>query len=98
MDDLLQTLIGPMFVVAKLLVKPGMRRDLASYLAGERSRVLKQPRWRLAVPSVLMWPVGTKPLERSDMRDHIVSRSRRVLAVRVAVPRGSMNAMQKNWR
>jgi hypothetical protein len=33
-----------MFVVAKLLVKPGMRRDLASYLAGERSRVLKQPR------------------------------------------------------
>jgi uncharacterized membrane protein YGL010W len=42
-DDLSQTLIGPMFVAAKLLVELGMRRDLASYLAEERGRVLKQP-------------------------------------------------------
>jgi hypothetical protein len=30
-----QTLIGPMFVVSKLLVGLGLRRDLAPYLAGE---------------------------------------------------------------
>ena len=28
-DDLSQTMIGPMFVVAKMLVKLGLRRDLA---------------------------------------------------------------------
>jgi uncharacterized membrane protein YGL010W len=43
-DDLSQTLIGPMFVVAKMLVKLGMRRDLASFLVEERIPVLKQPR------------------------------------------------------
>src|SRR5437879_8193237 len=32
MDDLSHTLIGPMFVVAKLLVWLGLRRDLAPYL------------------------------------------------------------------
>ncbi len=42
-DDLSQTLIGPMFVVAKMLVKPGMRRDLARFMAEERRPVLKQP-------------------------------------------------------
>jgi hypothetical protein len=47
-------LIGPIFVVAKLLVKPGMRRDLASYLAWERSRVLKQVRWHETT-----WPIGS---------------------------------------
>jgi uncharacterized membrane protein YGL010W len=43
-DDLSQTLIGPMFVVAKMLVKLGMRRDLASFLAEEPLPVLKQLR------------------------------------------------------
>jgi uncharacterized membrane protein YGL010W len=43
-DDLSQALIGPMFVVAKMLVKLGMRRDLASFLVEERIPVLKQPR------------------------------------------------------
>jgi uncharacterized membrane protein YGL010W len=38
-DDLSQTLIGPMFVVAKLLVWLGMRPDLAAFLAEERSPV-----------------------------------------------------------
>jgi uncharacterized membrane protein YGL010W len=33
MDDLSHTLIGPMFVVAKLLVGLGLRRDLRPYLA-----------------------------------------------------------------
>jgi len=33
MDDLSHTLIGPMFVVAKLLVALGLRRDLGSHLA-----------------------------------------------------------------
>jgi uncharacterized membrane protein YGL010W len=36
-DDLSQALIGPMFVVSKMLVKLGMRRDLASLLAEECS-------------------------------------------------------------
>ncbi len=36
-DDLSHTLIGPMFVVAKLLVWLGLRSDLAPYL-GERRR------------------------------------------------------------
>jgi uncharacterized membrane protein YGL010W len=43
-DDLSQTLIGPMFIVAKMLVKLGMRRDLASFLAEEPLPVLKQPK------------------------------------------------------
>ena len=34
-DDLSQTLIGPMFVVAKMLVGMGLRRDLAPYLGEE---------------------------------------------------------------
>ena len=34
MDDLSHTLIGPMFVVAKLLVGLGLRRDLAPFLRG----------------------------------------------------------------
>jgi uncharacterized membrane protein YGL010W len=38
-DDLSQTLIGPMFVVAKLLVGLGLRRDLAPFLAEERREV-----------------------------------------------------------
>ena len=38
-DDLSQTLIGPMFVVAKMLVRLRMRPDLAAYLAEERSPV-----------------------------------------------------------
>jgi uncharacterized membrane protein YGL010W len=42
-DDLSQTMIGPMFVVAKMLVKFGLRRDLASFLI-ESNPVLKQPR------------------------------------------------------
>ena len=40
-DDLSQTLIGPMFVVAKLLVGLGLRRDLAPYLAEEGERALQ---------------------------------------------------------
>lgn len=42
-DDLSQTLIGPMFVVAKMLVGLGMRRDLAAFLAEERRPAVKQP-------------------------------------------------------
>jgi uncharacterized membrane protein YGL010W len=38
-DDLTQTLIGPMFVAAKLLVRLGMRRDLASFLTEQRGLV-----------------------------------------------------------
>jgi uncharacterized membrane protein YGL010W len=38
-DDLSQTLIGPMFVVAKMLVWLGLRRDLAPFLGEERTRV-----------------------------------------------------------
>lgn len=38
-DDLSQTLIGPMFVVAKLLVGLGLRRDLTPYLAEESGEV-----------------------------------------------------------
>jgi uncharacterized membrane protein YGL010W len=34
-DDLSQTLIGPMFVVAKMLVWLGLRSDLAPFLSGE---------------------------------------------------------------
>ncbi len=41
-DDLSQTLIGPMFVVAKMLVGLGLRRDLAPFLMEER-RQLKNP-------------------------------------------------------
>ena len=41
-DDLSQALIGPMFIVAKMLVKLGLRRDLANLLAEERHQVLKQ--------------------------------------------------------
>jgi uncharacterized membrane protein YGL010W len=33
-DDLSHALVGPMFVVAKLLVSLGVRRDLAPYLGG----------------------------------------------------------------
>jgi uncharacterized membrane protein YGL010W len=40
-DDLSQALIGPMFVVAKLLVRLGLRRDLAPYLAGEGQHALR---------------------------------------------------------
>ena len=40
-DDLSQTLIGPMFVAAKLLVKLGMRPDLANIMAEQRSAVLE---------------------------------------------------------
>jgi hypothetical protein len=36
MDDLSHTLIGPMFVVGKLLVGLGLRRDLAPILCGQR--------------------------------------------------------------
>jgi uncharacterized membrane protein YGL010W len=36
MDDLSHTLIGPMFVVAQLLVALGLRRDLAPFLSGQR--------------------------------------------------------------
>jgi uncharacterized membrane protein YGL010W len=36
MDDLSHTLIGPMFVVGKLLVGLGLRRDLAPILHGRR--------------------------------------------------------------
>jgi uncharacterized membrane protein YGL010W len=36
MDDLSHTLIGPMFVVAKLLVSLGLRNDLAPFLSEER--------------------------------------------------------------
>lgn len=42
-DDLSQTLIGPMFIVAKMLVSLGMRRDLAALLSEQRSPVVKQP-------------------------------------------------------
>jgi uncharacterized membrane protein YGL010W len=35
-DDLSHTLIGPMFVVAKLLVRLGLRRDLVPYLGEVR--------------------------------------------------------------
>ena len=35
-DDLSHTLIGPMFVVAKLLVWLGLRRDLVPYLGEAR--------------------------------------------------------------
>jgi uncharacterized membrane protein YGL010W len=38
-DDLSQTLIGPMFVVAKMLVGLGLRRDLAPFLMEERREV-----------------------------------------------------------
>ncbi len=38
-DDLSQTLIGPMFIVAKLLVRLGLRRDLARFLAEERASI-----------------------------------------------------------
>jgi uncharacterized membrane protein YGL010W len=38
-DDLSQTLIGPMFVVAKMLVGLGLRRDLAPFLTEERREV-----------------------------------------------------------
>jgi uncharacterized membrane protein YGL010W len=43
-DDLSQTMIGPMFVVAKMLVKLGLRRDLAIFLVEERNPLLKQAR------------------------------------------------------
>jgi uncharacterized membrane protein YGL010W len=36
MDDLSHTLIGPMFVVAKLMVALGLRRELAPILCGQR--------------------------------------------------------------
>jgi uncharacterized membrane protein YGL010W len=36
MDDLSHTLIGPMFVVAKVLVRLGLRRDLVPYLGEAR--------------------------------------------------------------
>jgi uncharacterized membrane protein YGL010W len=39
-DDLSQTLIGPMFVVAKMLVRLGLRPDLAPFLSGERQRAV----------------------------------------------------------
>lgn len=42
-DDLSQTLIGPMFIAAKMLVSLGMRRDLAALLSEQRSTVVKQP-------------------------------------------------------
>ena len=35
-DDLSQTLIGPMFIVAKMLVRLGLRSDLAPFLEEER--------------------------------------------------------------
>ena len=41
-DDLSQTLIGPMFIVAKMLVGLGMRRDLAVVLSEGHSPVVKQ--------------------------------------------------------
>lgn len=37
MDDLSQTLIGPMFVVAKMLVWLGLRCDLVPFLSGEQA-------------------------------------------------------------
>jgi uncharacterized membrane protein YGL010W len=37
-DDLSQTLIGPMFVVAKMLVLLGLRLDLAPFLSGEQQQ------------------------------------------------------------
>jgi uncharacterized membrane protein YGL010W len=43
-DDVSQTLIGPMFVVAKLLVWLGLRRDLAPFLNGERPEALEPAR------------------------------------------------------
>jgi uncharacterized membrane protein YGL010W len=39
-DDLSQTLIGPMFVTAKLLVWLGLRDDLAPFLTGGREPLL----------------------------------------------------------
>ncbi len=36
MDDLSHTLIGPMFVVAKLLVRLGLRQDLGPFLNGSQ--------------------------------------------------------------
>jgi len=45
-DDLSQTLIGPMFVVAKMLVKLGARQDLATVLAEEPDVVLKESHLR----------------------------------------------------
>jgi uncharacterized membrane protein YGL010W len=41
-DDLSQALIGPMFVVAKLVVGLGLRRDLVPYLAGEGEHALQR--------------------------------------------------------
>jgi uncharacterized membrane protein YGL010W len=41
-DDLSQTLIGPMFVVAKMLVWLGLRRDLAPFLSGESQQALER--------------------------------------------------------
>jgi uncharacterized membrane protein YGL010W len=38
-DDLSQTLIGPMFVVAKMLVWCGLRSDLAPFLMEERDEL-----------------------------------------------------------
>jgi uncharacterized membrane protein YGL010W len=38
-DDLSQTLIGPMFITAKMLVGLGLRGDLAPFLTGDRDTV-----------------------------------------------------------
>lgn len=38
-DDLSQTLIGPMFIVAKLMVRLGLRPDLARLLSEERAPI-----------------------------------------------------------
>jgi uncharacterized membrane protein YGL010W len=43
-DDLSQTLIGPMFIVAKLLVRLGLRRDLAPFLEQERREAVEPGR------------------------------------------------------
>jgi uncharacterized membrane protein YGL010W len=41
-DDLSQTLIGPMFVAAKMLVWLGLRCDLAPFLSGEPQEALER--------------------------------------------------------
>jgi uncharacterized membrane protein YGL010W len=48
-DDLSQTLIGPMFVVAKMLVRLGLRRDLKPFLVEERQPGLAGERLHNAV-------------------------------------------------
>ena len=43
-DDLSQTLIGPMFIVAKMLVRLGLRSDLAPFLEQARREAVSPGR------------------------------------------------------